>query len=454
MASLLDQFAKVRPISALAQVCLENLFGAAGIDQIFEDVADQQYTRSLLFSTATDLLVQVALFGQPSVSHAFQKYQAEIPVSITSVYNKLQNVEPAVCEALVSRPAAHAALLLQELGPLRPQPIAGFRLKIADGNVLGRSEQRLKELQVSNAAALPGMSVVLYDYASQLIPYLKVCEDAHTSECKLMPDLATHLQANDLLMADRNFCVLDFFVQVATRKASFLIRHHARLKLNYLGKRKKAGRCQTGTVHFQEVEVSDGHRYQAVIVERDKPMKAGGKTVVLLTDLPLTNQRARQLADLYLKRWTIEEAFRQLTQYLSCEVKTLCYPRAALLAFSLAVMAYNCLICVKGALASRFGWKRIDDELSMYYLAWEVKLASDGARALIPEAEWERIRSLTAGELAATLKRMAEYVEWEKYQKSPRGPKKPKVRPRRTNAHQATARILAARPSKNKKKTP
>ena len=445
VASFLDHFAKVRPMSAMAQVCIENLFGAATIDKIFQDTADEQYTRSLLFSTTTDLLVQVSMFGQPSVSHAFQKFQAGIPVSITSVYNKLQNVEPAVCEALVARPAARAALLLQELGPLRPQPIDGYFLKIADGNVLGRSEERLKELRESNAAALPGMSVVLYDYASQLIPYLKVCVDAHTSECKLMPDLAAQLEAKDLLMADRNFCVLSFFVQVAERKASFLIRHHARLKLNYLGKRKRAGRCQTGTVFHQEVQVSDGNKYKAIIVERDTPMKGGGKTVIMLTDLSLTKLRATQLADLYLKRWRIEEAFRQLTEYLSCEVKALCYPKAALLAFSLAVMAYNCLICVKGALASRFGWEKIDRDLSMYYMAWEVKLSSDGARAFIPEAEWELIRSMNAKDLAATLKRMAGYVKWECYQKSPRGPKKPKVRPRRTTAHQSTAKILAAR---------
>ena len=57
------RFAQQSPMSVLARMTLDNLFGATVIDEIFDDVARKQYTRELLFSTAADLLVQVTLFG-------------------------------------------------------------------------------------------------------------------------------------------------------------------------------------------------------------------------------------------------------------------------------------------------------------------------------------------------------------------------------------------------------
>jgi IS4 transposase len=49
----------------------------------------------------------------------------------------------------------------------------------------------------------------------------------------------------------------------------------------------------------------------------------------------------------YRKRWTIEAGFADRTGTLCCEVSTLCYPRAALFAFSVAVPAYNLPSAIK-----------------------------------------------------------------------------------------------------------
>jgi hypothetical protein len=399
----------------------------------------------LLFSTTSNLLVEVTLFGQSSVCAAFKKDREQIPVSLAAVYNKLQGVEPAVCEALVQRTADQAEQLLKIFGRQRDQPIAGYRLKIADGNVLGRSQRRLKELRGSSTAALPGLSLALYDYASQLITRLKVCEDAHTNERQLMPALLEHVQKGDLLLADRNFAMLDLFQELHQRQAGFVIRHHASLKLEFLGERRKAARCQTGKTAYQQVRLSDGQEYTAIIVERDQPLKKGGQTVILLTNLTVGKGLAKKLANLYLQRWKIEEAFRQLTQYLSCEVNTLGYPKAALLAFSLAVLAYNCLACVKGALASHFGQAKVDNELSMFYMAAEVKLASDGLRVAVADEEWQPFQTMSIQELAQVLRDVVASVKWQRYTKSPRGPKKPVSCHRKRHVHKATAKILAGR---------
>jgi hypothetical protein len=444
-STLLQRFVEKRPIAVLAHMALENFFGADQFDRVFEDNAQTQYTRELLFSSVTGLLVQVTLCGKPSINAAFKRDQGKIPVSIAAVYDKLQGVEPTVCEALVTNTADKAEGLLKVFGNLRPEPIDGYRLRIGDGNVLARSQRRLKELRGSNTAALPGLSVALYEYASQTISRLRVCENAHTNERLLMNDLLPHLQPKDLFMADRNFAMLDFFQALDERQAGFLIRRHGSLKLTYLKKRHKAGRCQTGEVFYQHVRLSNGREYWAIVVERDQPLKKGGHTVILLTNLPLNKALALKLAALYLKRWNIEEAFRQLTEYLSCEINTLGYPKAALLAFSLAVVAYNCLACVKGALAIHFGRQKVEDELSMYYVALEVKLASDGLTAVVPSEDWDWVKALSVEGLAQAMREVAAHVVWQCYTKSRRGPKKPMPCHRKPSVHQATAKLLDAR---------
>ena len=451
-SNLVARFAQRKPIAVMAQLVLENHFGAARLDGIFEEAAQDQYTRELLFSSAAQLLVEVTLFGAPSVKAAFQKNRATIPVSLVSVYGKLQRVEPAVCQALVARTAASATKLRNALGGLRCEPIPGYRLRIADGNVLKHSQRRLKELRGSATAALPGRSLALYDYGTGLITALLPCEDAHTSERKLMGGLLPLLQANDLLMADSSFAIKAFLSglqELQGQQVAFLVRHHSSTKLAAVSKRVRAGRCKTGVVFQQQVRLSSGLVVRAIMIQRTQPLRNGKRTVTLLTNVPRSKATAKQLADLYLRRWTIEEAFRQLTQYLSCEVRTLGYPKAALLAFGLAVIAYNCLACVRGALASTYGQEKVENELSAYYLALEVSRAYEGMMAAVPPRDWAAFATMTAPKLAAVLKRVAQEVDWERYRKSPRGPKKPvSIRSNKKHHHAATARLL------EKRKTP
>ena len=61
------------------------------------------------------------------------------------------------------------------------------------------------------------------------------------------------------------------------------------------------------------------------------------------------------VADLYRKRWTLETAFQELEASLNGEINTLGYPKAALFAFCVALVAYNVLSAVKAALRSVHG---------------------------------------------------------------------------------------------------
>ena len=143
----------------------------------------------------------------------------------------------------------------------------------------------------------------------------------------------------------------------------------------------------------------------------------------------------------------METAFQELEATLHGEINTLGYPKAALFAFCVALVAYNVLSTLKAALRSVHGEEVVADEISGYYVANEIKRMHDGMMIAIPEDEWVVFHELAPVELAGVLVELAKAVQLPKYQKHPRGPKKPKPR-KQSGAkikHVSTARILEAR---------
>jgi hypothetical protein len=444
LSEVMQRFVSQRPVAVMVRSVLEKQFSDHFFETTFEEVAQEQYTHELAFSTCARLVSQVTLGQAQSVHAAFVKERATIPVSIASLYEKLQHIEPRVCEELVHRSAVALNEVIMYLDR-RAEPIPNYRLRIVDGNVLAGSEHRLKELRETAMAALPGRTLALYEYATGLISALVACEDGQTSERRLVTPLLDHLMKGDLLMTDRNFCTAVFLQELKELAVGFLIRHHAGLSLTFLGKTRSRGRCKTGKVSEQPVRLKCGLVCRAIIIQRDKPLKDGGRRVTLLTNVPSRDASARRLADLYLQRWTIEEAFRQLTEYLACEVRTLGYPKAALFAFSLAVLAYNTLRCVQAALNAAHPDHK--NQWSAFYLAWEVKATFEGLLVAVPAEEWKPLAAMTNAELAAFLKQLAENAKSERYIKRLRGPKKTVPRKKVRSRHVSTAKLLQQRKS-------
>ena len=126
--------------------------------------------------------------------------------------------------------------------------------------------------------------------------------------------------------------------------------------------------------------------------------------------MPAKDARAKVIADLYRRRWTIETAFQELEASLNSEVNTLGYPKAALFAFCVALVAYNVLSTVKGALRSVHGEEVVADEVSGYYVADEIQMTHRGMMIAIPEDEWVVFHDLPAVELAEVLVSLARAV--------------------------------------------
>jgi hypothetical protein len=132
---------------------------------------------------------------------------------------------------------------------------------------------------------------------------------------------------------------------------------------------------------------------------------------------------------------------------LACAINTLGYPKAALFTFCLALLAYNAVSLIKAALRSAHGRKKINDEVSGYYLSLEIGRTYDGMMIALPAPHWTFFRELSDREFADTLRELASSVNLSRYQKHPRGPKKkpPERTPYENGKHVSTAKLLAMR---------
>jgi Transposase DDE domain len=434
------------PLCVLARAVLERLFRPDRLDQLFRDSAQRQYEQDLLFSQVAELMLAVALQTEPTVYAAYKKRAAQLPVSDQAVYDKLRGMELGVSAALVRDSADQVGPVIEALGATVPPLLAGYHARIIDGNHLGATERRPKPLRTTWAAALPGKVLAVYDQERDIVSHVVLTPDGHAQERSLFDSVSTLARPKDLWIADRNFATLGFFAGLIAAEAAFVIRQHGTLRGQLLGERRPAGRCETGDVSEQDVEFEhDGPvlRLRRVSVVLDKPARDGDTEIHVLTNLSATDADAVRVADLYRQRWTIENRFYEVAQTLNCEPTTLAYPRAALFAFCLALVASNAVALLKASLRSVHPADAVA-AMSSYYMAEEVRTTFVGMMIVLPAAVWAAFGRLAAGPFAAVLRDMAGQVDPVKYRKAKRGPKKPPL-PKgryRNGGHVSTHRLL------------
>jgi hypothetical protein len=182
----------------------------------------------------------------------------------------------------------------------------------------------------------------------------------------------------------------------------------------------------------------------------------------VLTTLPAAVDAAT-VADLYRRRWTIEGLFQRLQAVLHSEVRTMGQPRAALLAFSVAVVAYNVLAVVQAALETHASQTAQADAaepvpISLYYVAHTVREHYRGLLIAVAPSVWARYAAQPPAALAASLRQIAAHVRLEAYRKHPRGASGPRQTKgyvaRAELQHVSTARVLAEHKRKRPPQAP
>jgi len=144
-------------------------------------------------------------------------------------------------------------------------------------------------------------------------------------------------------------------------------------------------------VYEQAVAIQDGcghaMRARRITIVLEQPTRHGETEIHLLTNLP-GKVKAGKVAELYRQRWTIETAFGEIAAVLKGEIDTLAYPKAALFAFCVGLLAYNVLSLVKAGLRSVHGEEKVAREVSGYFLADEVRCTWKGMMIAVPASDW------------------------------------------------------------------
>ena len=232
-----------------------------------------------------------------------------------------------------------------------------------------------------------------------------------------------------------------------------MVREHSRSPVPIaIGALQEVGRVETGTIYEQDVEIgaaTNAFRLRRIEVHLDRATEDGDTVIRILTNLPSTKS-AEEVANLYRRRWSIEGMFQWLESVLHSEVRTLGYPRAALFAFSVAVLAFNALSAIQTGIERQHGIEpQGQTAISLYYVANEIRTGHRGMMIAVPTEAWLIYLGLSDEAFSRAFLEIAAHVDTKTLRKHPRGPKKKPdkgyVAGHVARAHAATARMLAAR---------
>ncbi len=200
-------------------------------------------------------------------------------------------------------------------------------------------------------------------------------------------------------------------------------------------------------------------RWRRVQLALDQPTEDGDTTLWLWSNLPEAVTAGR-IAELYRTRWRIEDMSGRLESVLHSELRSLGHPRAALLGFAAAVLAYNVLALLQRAVEQAHQPPPAQPspatpptapqprlEVSCFHLAQQVRAGYEGLLIALPPEHWPHWEGADPAGLAHHLLRLARSINPRQVAISKRGPKTPKpkgyVNGKTARDHVATASLLA-----------
>ncbi len=101
LGEIFERFIEKSPVTVMVTAMMEVVVARSKLDELFEQTAQTGYTRELLFSTLVKMMSLVVCSIHQSIGSVYKAMSAEIGVSKTAVYDKLNRLEPSVSQALV-----------------------------------------------------------------------------------------------------------------------------------------------------------------------------------------------------------------------------------------------------------------------------------------------------------------------------------------------------------------
>ena len=445
---ILDPFVEEAAPAVMARITVDWMIEGTSLEPILDTVSEGQYTREFLLAHFVHVMCDVACGFRNSPRAAFLKRHLDLVASVSAFYRKLGRMEPGVSAVIVRETAHRARELIAAAECLLPEPVPGYAARVLDGNILTGTDHRIAELRSTRSAALPGMSLAIYEPVSGLVLDLILEENAHTQERALLDQVL--IEPRQLWIMDRNFCVRTFLFRIVRTDAFFLVRwHSSTMPFKPIKPLRFVGRCDTGEIFEQTIWVDDpeckGRRYRLrrIVLRLDKPTRDGETEIILITNLP-KSVPAELCCRAYRGRWDIEGHFQKLTDLLHCEIPTLGYPRAALFGFSMSVLAGNAVAILKATLRAAHGDEMVN-EISYHALVNDIAEVYPGMMIAAPSSVWSFLSGCTVGQVAGLLTALAAKVPLHRMLRSRRGPKKPRTTRKSSGSrihHVATQKLL------------
>ena len=128
-----------------------------------------------------------------------------------------------------------------------------------------------------------------------------LCEDGHAQERSLLGQVLPYVEPNDLWIAARNFCTVNFLSGIAARGGGFVVRQHGQLQGILVGARQYKGTIDTGKVYEQQRGLvnaqGDTLLLRRITVALHKPTRDGDTEIHVLSNVPMRKASAKKLAE-------------------------------------------------------------------------------------------------------------------------------------------------------------
>jgi len=98
--------------------------------------------------------------------------------------------------------------------------LAGYRIKVVNGDHLASTERRLGVLQDCPAEPLPAQSLVVLEPETRFVVQMVGCGNGHAQERNLLEPVLAEVQSKDVYIAVRNLGPLSFLSGAAEREGA------------------------------------------------------------------------------------------------------------------------------------------------------------------------------------------------------------------------------------------
>jgi Transposase DDE domain len=431
----------------------------SSLHDLYDRHRGRTYYKKIPFPLMAQLVRDALLEPDGSGHKSFCQAQQDgiLPAVLSSTYDKLGHLPPAVSEAFLAEGADRLRQVFPNTqvatldDPLSPS-LRDFEILVLDGKVVKRVPRRLQPARQRKGGLLGGKGLVALHLRSGLAVALATDPDGEANDAKLVPDLLPQvrdrLQGPRLWLADRQFCdLIQTAAFVAEGGDHFLVRYHSKVHF-YPDPARPAqqGQDRQGRVYAQQGGWLGGERdKRRRYVRRLTLHRDGEEDVILVTDLlDAGSYPAEELLAVYLARWGIERVFQQITEVFHLNRLIATTPQGTLFQLSFCLLLYNMIQVVRSYVAVGQGYSLevISTELlfvdvSKQLVALHELVASDRVVELLPVA-------YSAAAVRQDLRRLLVGLWSDSWIKAPARPRKPAAWKQGQRDHTSVYRLLKA----------